>query len=67
MKHIFVSLLKNKFPDPDTDMRRLINAISLGSFNVYKAVTKLFLPTPSRQHYLFSMHDIKKVSNILLY
>lgn len=39
----------------------MINAISLGSFGVLKSAVALFRPTPSKLHYLFSMHDVKKV------
>lgn len=61
MKQIFTALLKNKFSDPSIETRRFLNAISLGFLDVFKFVSTLFLPTPSKLHYLFSMHDIKKV------
>lgn len=61
MKHIFSSLLKNKFSDQSLEMKTLINAISLGCLDAIKAANTLFFPTPSRLHYLFNIHDIKKV------
>ena len=65
MKHIFSSLLREKFSDLSLELLRVINAISLGCIELLKSAIALFPPTPSRLHYLFSMHDIKKVCYII--
>ncbi|GBM54365.1 Dynein heavy chain 2, axonemal [Araneus ventricosus] len=61
MKHIFMSLLKQSFSDSNIENRRTLNAISLGCMTIYDAIRKIFLPVPSRLHYVFGLKDVKKV------
>ncbi|GFT64974.1 dynein heavy chain 2, axonemal [Nephila pilipes] len=61
MKYIFASLLKKKLLDSSIEIRRTLNAISLGCMAIFKIVREIFLPTPSRIHYLFDLKDVKKV------
>ncbi|GFT28708.1 dynein heavy chain 2, axonemal [Trichonephila clavipes] len=65
LKHIFFSLLKKRFSDSNIEIRRTLNAISLGSLSTFKSVRQIFLPTPSKLHYLFGLKDVKKVTLIL--
>ncbi|CAL1298107.1 unnamed protein product, partial [Larinioides sclopetarius] len=61
MKHIFMSLLKQRFSDSNIEIRRTLNAISLGCMAIYDGARKLFLPVPSKLHYVFGLKDVKKV------
>ncbi|GIY61832.1 dynein heavy chain 2, axonemal, partial [Caerostris darwini] len=61
MKRIFISLLKEIFPETNIEIRRSINAVSLGSMAVYNKIKDKFLPVPSKLHYLFGIKDVKRV------
>ncbi|KAF8783159.1 Dynein heavy chain 2 like protein [Argiope bruennichi] len=61
MKHIFISLLKQKFSDSNIEIRRTLNAITLGCTAIYKSMKNFFLPVSSKLHYVFGLKDVKKV------
>jgi len=66
MERIFASILIPKFQEFDDEVKGLGELFAKSTVQLYTAVTKNFLPTPAKCHYLFNMRDIAKVTQGLL-
>lgn len=61
LRRIFSTLLSMKLAEFDDDVRPLAEPIVAASVEIYRAVTKELLPTPSKSHYLFNTRDLAKI------
>ncbi|XP_055836500.1 dynein axonemal heavy chain 2 isoform X2 [Episyrphus balteatus] len=64
--HIFGTLLRQKLSDHESDVQNLWNPITLATIDLFNAVCKKLLPTPTKTHYLFNLRDISKIFQGLL-
>eukprot|EP00163_Fabomonas_tropica_P002875 TRINITY_DN1232_c0_g1_i1.p1 TRINITY_DN1232_c0_g1~~TRINITY_DN1232_c0_g1_i1.p1 ORF type:complete len:4516 (+),score=1594.38 TRINITY_DN1232_c0_g1_i1:127-13674(+) len=60
-KRIFGTLIHNKLAVFEEDIKSLGDTLCQGTIEVYRAVTKELLPTPSKSHYIFNLRDVGKV------
>ena len=61
LKRIYSTLLNNKLSDFEDDIKPLGDLITQGTVNIYRAVSRELLPTPSKSHYLFNTRDLAKI------
>lgn len=61
LRRIFSTLLNMKLSEFDDDVRPLAEPIVAASVEIYRAVSRELLPTPSKSHYLFNTRDLAKV------
>jgi dynein heavy chain len=61
LKRIFSTLLNMKLAEFDDDVRPLAEPIVAASVEIYRAVSRELLPTPSKSHYLFNTRDLAKI------
>lgn len=61
LKRIFSTLLNNKLSEFDDEVKPLGDPIVAATIDVYNAVCKELLPTPSKSHYLFNTRDLAKI------
>lgn len=61
LKRIFSTLLNLKLCEFDDDVRPLAEPIVAASVEIYRAVSRELLPTPSKSHYLFNTRDLAKI------
>lgn len=61
LRRIFSTLLNMKLSDFDDDVRPLAEPIVAASVEIYRAVSRELLPTPSKSHYLFNTRDLAKI------
>lgn len=61
LKRIFSTLLNLKLAEFDDDVRPLAKPIVAASVEIYRAVSRELLPTPSKSHYIFNTRDLAKI------
>jgi dynein heavy chain len=61
LKRIFSTLLGSKLADFDDEVRPLAEPLVAATVEVYRAVSRELLPTPSKSHYLFNTRDLAKI------
>lgn len=61
LRRIFGTLLATRLADFDDDVRPLAEPIAAASVDLYRAISRELLPTPSKSHYLFSTRDLGKI------
>jgi len=61
LKRIYGTLLNHKLSDFDETVRPLGDPIVQATIEIYRAVSRELLPTPSKSHYLFNTRDLAKV------
>ena len=61
LKRIFGTLLNFKLTDFDDAIKPLGDQITQGTIEIYRAVSRELLPTPSKSHYLFNTRDLAKI------
>jgi dynein heavy chain len=61
LRRIFSTLLNMKLAEFDDDVRPLVEPIVAASVEIYRAVSRELLPTPSKSHYLFNTRDLAKI------
>lgn len=61
LHRIFGTLLNSKLAEFTDDVRPLGDPIVAASVEVYRAVCKELLPTPSKSHYLFNTRDLARI------
>lgn len=66
MERIFASILVPKLQDFDDEVKGLGESLAKATVQLYFAVSKTFLPTPAKSHYLFNMRDVSRITQGLL-
>jgi len=61
LKRIFGTILNAKLADFDDEVKPLGDPITTATINIYRAVSRELLPTPSKSHYLFNTRDLAKI------
>jgi dynein heavy chain len=61
LRRVFSTLLNLKLAEFDDDVRPLAEPIVAASVEIYRAVSRELLPTPSKSHYLFNTRDLAKI------
>lgn len=61
LRRIFSTLLNSKLAEFADDVRPLGDPMVAASVELYRAVCKDLLPTPSKSHYLFNTRDLAKI------
>ncbi|GBG32973.1 Dynein heavy chain 2, axonemal [Hondaea fermentalgiana] len=66
MERIFASILVPKLSDFDEEVKGMGETLAKATVQLYFAVSKTFLPTPAKSHYLFNMRDVSRITQGLL-
>eukprot|EP01022_Parablepharisma_sp_SALTPOND_P013750 TRINITY_DN1846_c1_g1_i1.p2 TRINITY_DN1846_c1_g1~~TRINITY_DN1846_c1_g1_i1.p2 ORF type:complete len:5107 (+),score=843.18 TRINITY_DN1846_c1_g1_i1:25620-40940(+) len=45
----------------DEEIKKMPDELATSTYNIYKSISQLFLPTPSKCHYTFNLRDVSKV------
>jgi dynein heavy chain len=61
LRRIFTTLLAGKLADFDDEVRPLAEPLVAATVDIYRAVCRELLPTPSKSHYLFNTRDLAKI------
>lgn len=61
LRRIFGVLLNSKLADFDDEIKPLGDLLTQATIDVYRAVARDLLPTPSKSHYLFNTRDLAKI------
>jgi hypothetical protein len=61
LRRIFTTLLAAKLSDFDDEVRPLAEPLVAATVDIYRAVCRELLPTPSKSHYLFNTRDLAKI------
>ena len=66
IKRIFSLPLQQKLVDFEDEVKGLCDGLTSATMNLYFAVGRELLPTPSKSHYLFNLRDMCKILQGLL-
>jgi len=66
MIRIFSSILVPKLQEFEDDVKGLGEALAKASVQLYRDVSRTFLPTPAKCHYLFNLRDVSRITQGLL-
>lgn len=61
LRRIFGTLLNHKLSEFDDVIKPLGDQITQATIEVYRAVSRELLPTPTKSHYLFNTRDLAKI------
>lgn len=61
LRRIFSTLINSKLADFSDEVRPLGDPMVVASVEIYRAVCRELLPTPSKSHYLFNTRDLAKI------
>ncbi|WIA13292.1 hypothetical protein OEZ85_006876 [Tetradesmus obliquus] len=61
LRRIFSTLINSKLADFSDEVRPLGDPTVVASVEIYRAVCRELLPTPSKSHYLFNTRDLAKI------
>jgi len=61
LKRIFSLPLQQKLVDFEDEVKGLCDGLTSATMNLYFAVGRDMLPTPTKSHYLFNLRDMCKI------
>jgi hypothetical protein len=61
LRRIFSTLINSKLAEFSDEVRPLGDPMVVASVEIYRAVCRELLPTPSKSHYLFNTRDLAKI------
>jgi dynein heavy chain len=61
MMRIYSTIASLKFSSFFEDIKTMSDPLALATIEIFKKIQQVFLPTPSKSHYVFNMRDCSKV------
>jgi dynein heavy chain len=61
MRRIYYTIISHHLQDFEEEVKPLAESFTQATISLYRRVTEMFLPTPTKSHYVFNMRDISKV------
>lgn len=61
MSRIFHTIISHHLSDFEEEVKPLADPLTIATISLYRRVSEVFLPTPTKSHYLFNMREISRV------
>lgn len=61
MLRIYQTIATMKFTTFEEDIKAMSEPLARATIEIFKKIQLIFLPTPSKSHYVFNMRDCSKV------